>query len=465
MTKARAVTTHKGGDLFECSSCGQLHRRWEGRCSGCGEWNTLEVARPAGTATATTRSGAALPKPSPLVDVASGAAVRGSTGHGEVDRVLGGGIVPGSLVLLGGDPGVGKSTLALQIAHGIAQASGRPVVYCMGEESPSQLALRAERLGSTVAGGIAVIDTTDADEIAELITTLTPPLVIVDSVQTAKAVGATGSAGSATQIREVISRLIPPAKAANVPLLLIAHVTKDGAIAGPRTLEHMVDVVLYLEGERQGDVRLLRGIKNRFGSTGELGLLQMTAQGLVEVTDGRLFLDEHDGTSAGRAYTILMDGRRPLAVEIQALTVRSVFGLPRRTTQGVEVNRLHMIAAVLERRAGLKLAELDAYVNVAGGARASDPASDLAVALALASSVSDTPLASSVIAVGEVGLGGELRRVAGLERRLTEAQNLGFKSAIIPSSQVDAGKHIIACHGVGSLKEALAHLKASGQST
>jgi DNA repair protein RadA/Sms len=355
-----------------------------------------------------------------------------SSGIAELDRVLGGGVVAGSLILLGGDPGIGKSTLALQLAARTGSAA-RPVLYCAGEESAVQVAMRAERLRCRLPS-VEVLAETDLDAVVEAIEAARPPLAIVDSVQTLSAPAMAGTPGSPAHVREAVGRLLTVAKETGVPIVLVGHVTKEGAIAGPRTLEHMVDVVLYLEGERHGEHRLLRGVKNRFGSTGELGLFSMESGGLRELdAPGRAFLDESSLAVPGNVLTVACEGTRPLVVEIQALVTTSCFGLPRRTSSGFDIGRLHLLLAVLEKRAGIRLHESDVYLNVVGGVRIADPSADLAVAVAVAGAASDQLLPPQTVVLGEVGLGGEVRRASRIDARLAEATALGQECAVMPA--------------------------------
>ena len=442
---------------FSCSACGAVSPRWEGRCATCHEWNTLvEEAAPRGASRpAMQLRGTPV---APLGDVPAEGVRRMPSGVGELDRVLGGGIVPGSLILLGGDPGIGKSTLALQVAERTG-GEGAPSLYCAGEESPAQLAMRASRLGCRTAS-VGVVPETDLAACIAVIERERPPLAIVDSVQTLQSTDVAGHPGSPSQVREAVGRLMACAKSSGVPILLIGHVTKDGAIAGPRTLEHMVDVVLYLEGERHGEHRLLRGIKNRFGATGELGLFTMTGDGMTEVeAPGRAFLDEATLAVPGNVLTVTCEGSRPLVVEVQALTATTAFGLPRRTASGIDTGRLHLLLAVLERRARVSLAQSDVYVNAVGGVRLGEPAADLAVALAIASAAADRRLDEGCIAVGEVGLGGEIRRVARLEARLAEAAALGITDAIVPAAHRGRAPEGVRCHPVATVSEALRLLR------
>jgi DNA repair protein RadA/Sms len=366
-----------------------------------------------------------------LDSVGDGRGERRPTGISELDRVLGGGVVAGSLILLGGDPGIGKSTLALQLAARMGRA-GDPVLYCAGEESAVQVAMRAERLGCRLAS-VAVLAETDLDALVAAIEASRPPMAVVDSIQTVNAPEAAGAPGSPGHVREAVARLLTVAKQTGVPIVLVGHVTKEGAIAGPRTLEHMVDVVLYLEGERHGEHRLLRGVKNRFGSTGELGLFTMESRGLSQLeAPGRAFLDENSLAVPGNVLTVTSEGTRPLVVEIQALVAPTSFGLPRRTSSGFDLGRLHLLIAVLERRAGVLLGQADVFLNVVGGVRLADPAVDLGVALALAGAARNHLLPRDTVVVGEVGLGGEVRRASRLDARLAEAQALGQEAAVVP---------------------------------
>ena len=354
-------------------------------------------------------------------------------GSREMDRVLGGGLVPGSLVLFAGEPGVGKSTLLLQVADFVA-SGGSKVLYVSGEESEQQIKLRSERLGLS-GRGVYLLAETDVDQIVQHLEHHLPTLAMVDSIQTLSTQEASSGAGSVTQVRECALRVMRWAKVRGTPVLLAGHVTKDGALAGPRVLEHMVDVVLYLEGENLGGHRLLRSVKNRFGSTNEVALFQMGSRGLEEVADpSQALLAERGQGAVGSAIVPVLEGSRPLMVEIQALTSPSALPVPRRTANGVDHSRMIMIAAVLSRRARLGLANQDVIVNVAGGIRVSETAADLALALAMASSLRNLPLRSGLVAIGEVGLSGELRSAAQLERRLTEASRLGFSACLLPAS-------------------------------
>jgi DNA repair protein RadA/Sms len=440
---------------FVCQSCGAEFLRWEGQCRSCAAWNTLVetvvVARPRAERTGASRLG--MNEPVPLSSPAEGPAERLLTGIGELDRVLGGGIVPGSLLLIGGEPGVGKSTLVLQIAGGIAgrRSSGSAetgiagagtagsVLYATGEESAAQVQLRAGRLGlgsGAAADGVAVLATSEVGAIAEAARSRRPALVVVDSIQTMTVDELDGPAGSVGQVRESALRLMDLAKGEGIAVVLVGHVTKDGSIAGPRTLEHLVDAVIELGGERGGVMRLVRASKNRFGSTDELGVLEMSEAGLREVADpGRAFLAEHDGGAPGSVVAATLEGSRPLLAEVQALVAPAGYGTPARRASGIDPTRLALLLAVLGRRAGVGLGTHDVYANLAGGLTVAEPGLDLAVALALASSLRDRPIDARTVAVGEVGLLGELRPVAGLDRRLREAARLGFERAIVPAGR------------------------------
>jgi DNA repair protein RadA/Sms len=407
--------------------------------------------------------------PVSLADVGEPDRARLAVGIDELDRVLGGGLVPGSLVLVGGEPGIGKSTLVLQAAAGVAERSGPlSVLYATGEESTAQVRLRADRLGllGGRAAGIRILAESAIDRIAEIALAEPPALLVIDSVQTATIDDLDGPAGSVGQVRGAALRLMELAKPEGIAVVLVGHVTKDGSIAGPKTLEHLVDAVLTLEGERYAAVRLLRASKNRFGSTEEVGVFEMGERGLTEIADpARAFLAEHDGPAPGSVIAPTLEGSRPLLVEVQALVAPGPGGTPRRTASGVDPNRVALLVAVLARRAGIGLASHDIYVNLAGGLSVDEPGIDLPLALALASSLRDRPVRPGTVAIGEVGLLGELRSVVGVERRLREAARLGFDRAIVPRAARSGppmsvpGLDIMA---VGSLREAVEIAFASG---
>jgi DNA repair protein RadA/Sms len=377
-------------------------------------------------------------RPMPLTELGAVAMERIPVPIAELDRVLGGGLVPGTLVLIGGDPGIGKSTLVLQAAASLASATGR-VLYVSAEESAQQIRLRADRLG-IMTEDVLVLSGTDLDEILASANAVEPALLIVDSIQTVSVDEITSAAGSVSQVRECTSRLMQWGKSRAVPVFIIGHVTKEGAIAGPRVLEHMVDAVLYLEGDRHGHFRVLRAVKNRFGSTDEVGVFEMAEAGLREVRNpSEAFLEERNGGASGSSVAVTIEGTRPILVEVQALTTPSAFGLPRRSANGLDSGRLQLLTAVLQKRVGLGLGGQDVYANVVGGLRIGEPAADLAVALAIASSFRDRPIDAQSVAVGEIGLAGELRSVSQMERRLSEARRLGFTRAVIPASSTRRG--------------------------
>lgn len=427
-----------------------------GRCPECQGWSTFVETR-VGPPKSSRTSPSPIEHPArELFQVSTEETPRLLSSSSEFNRVLGGGIVPGSLVLISGDPGIGKSTLLLQVAAGIAE-QGKKVIYASGEESLYQTRLRADRLG--IKGErLYLLNETDLEVILQQMEALSPDLGIIDSIQTVYLRELDGAPGSVSQIRECTLRLMQWAKLSTVPLLISGHVTKEGVVAGPKVLEHIVDVVSHLEGESFSTYRLLRGIKNRFGSTNEVGIFEMSAQGLVEVENpSAVFLSQRTQRAAGSMVTPVLEGTRPLLVEIQALTTETSFGLPRRTANGIDINRLQLIIAVLTKRAGLRLPNQDIIVNVVGGLKVSEPAVDLAVALSIASSFSDREMDPNLIAVGEVGLSGEVRAVTQMERRLEEASRQGFNRCIGPgasliSLRLPGGMEALA---VSSLREAL----------
>jgi DNA repair protein RadA/Sms len=447
---------------FVCQACGADYPRWEGQCRSCAAWNTLVetvvAARPRGLRSAGPVAGA--PRPVALSAATDGPIDRLPTGIGELDRVLGGGIVPGSLLLIGGEPGVGKSTLLLQVAGGVAGSGG--VLYATGEESAGQVRLRAGRLGlgsGPAADAVHVLATSEVGAIVEAARASRPALVVVDSIQTMTVEELDGPAGSVGQVRESALRLMELAKGEGIAVVLVGHVTKDGSIAGPRTLEHLVDAVIDLGGDRGGVMRLVRAAKNRFGSTDELGVLEMGESGLREVADpGRAFLAEHEGAAPGSVVAATLEGSRPLLVEVQALVSPAGYSTPARRASGIDPTRLALLLAVLGRRAGIGLGTHDVYANLAGGLTVSEPGLDLAVALALASSLRDRPIEPRTAVAGEIGLLGELRPVSGLDRRLREAARLGFDRAVVPVARGGAPVRVdgIRVIQVGSLREAIA---------
>lgn len=450
----------KATSRYVCQHCGETFLRWEGQCRACGEWNSLveTVVRSKPSTSAAVRV-AAGGDPIPLPDIGEASVPRLPTSIAELDRVLGGGVVAGSLILLGGEPGIGKSTLLLQAAAGV----DRPVIYATGEESAAQVRLRAERLGllrAPAGSSIEVLAERDIGRIVEVARAARPALLVVDSIQTATVDELDGAAGSVGQVRESTVRLMEFAKGEGVAVVLVGHVTKDGSIAGPKTMEHLVDAVVTLEGERFAALRLVRSTKNRFGSTDEVGVFEMAGDGLREVSDpARAFLADHADTAPGSVVAPTMEGSRPLLVEVQALVSAAGYGTPARKASGIDPNRLGLLVAVLGRRAGIGLSGHDVYANLAGGLAVAEPGLDLPVALALASSFRDRPVVPNAVAIGEVGLLGELRTVAGLERRLREAGRLGFRTAIVP--RPGRGAHAIEVPGidivqVGTLRDAIA---------
>jgi DNA repair protein RadA/Sms len=416
--------------VFICQQCGRESLKWLGRCPVCQQWNSF-VETPVAASDTAARTALPASPPQELSQVITDTADRLPLPLAEFNRVLGGGMVAGSLVLTGGDPGIGKSTLLLQVSALVAQTPGR-VAYISGEETPRQIKLRAERLVIT-GEGLYLLAETDLDIILNQIERLHPHLAVVDSIQTVCVPEVGAAPGSVTQVRESASRLMQQAKLSSVPILIAGHVTKDGAIAGPRVLEHIVDVVLYLEGEPFSAYRLLRCVKNRFGSTNEIGVFEMRDRGLVEVENpSQAFLSQRESEAAGSAVVSTLEGTRSLLVEIQALTTPTSFGLPRRTANGVDFGRLLLITAVLTKRLGLRLGSQDIITNVTGGLKISEPAADLGIALAIVSSARDTGVDPGLVAIGEVGLTGELRAVSRLDRRVAEAARMGFKKCLVP---------------------------------
>jgi DNA repair protein RadA/Sms len=421
-----------GRVVFVCQECGKESLKWLGRCPDCQQWNSF-VEMTVKAAVSPLRPAGQPSLPQELSQVVIEAADRKPLPLGEFNRVLGGGLVAGSLVLISGDPGIGKSTLLLQAAASMANGRSR-VVYVTGEETARQIKLRAERLGLE-GEGLFIMAETDLEAVIAQVEQVAPSLVVVDSIQTVYLTQVEAAAGSISQVRDCTMRLMQWAKLHGVPVFISGHVTKEGAIAGPRVLEHIVDVVLYLEGEPFSAYRLLRCVKNRFGSTNEVGVFEMKEQGMIEVENpSQAFLSQRGDESIGAAVVPVIEGSRPLLVEIQALTTPNSFGQPRRTANGVDFNRLLLVTAVLTKRVGLKLGNQDIMVNVTGGLRVGEPAADLGMALAIASSYRDAEVIPLTAAVGEVGLSGELRAVNQLERRLTEVARLGFKRCIVPKT-------------------------------
>ncbi|HET8524307.1 MAG TPA: DNA repair protein RadA [Thermomicrobiales bacterium] len=416
---------------FVCQQCGAISPAYLGRCPSCGSWNSMVETIEERRGQSGARKARAGARAVLLNEVGSAEHDRIGVPLQELNRVLGGGLVPGSLVLIGGDPGIGKSTLVLQTAAELANRPGG-VLYVSAEESAQQIKLRADRLG-VHADRLMVLSETNLDEILGAADEHEPGLLIVDSIQTVYVDEISSAAGSVSQVRECTARLMQWAKPKNVPVLIIGHVTKEGTIAGPRVLEHMVDAVLYLEGDRYHQFRILRAVKNRFGSTDEVGVFEMADTGLREVTNpSEAFLEERAGNASGSTVAVTMEGTRPILVEVQALTTPTAFGLPRRSTNGLDTSRLQLLVAVLQKRVGLSLGGQDIFANVVGGLRIAEPAADLAVALAVASSFRECQIDRRTVAIGEIGLSGELRSINQLDRRLNEARRLGFTRAIVP---------------------------------
>ena len=427
-----ATSVKKTKSVWFCSNCGNEYSKWLGRCPACGEWNTMVekevVTGPAKAAPMTSSGGSR--KPLPLKDVSTAQEDRVSLGSAEVDRLLGGGIVRGSLVLMGGEPGIGKSTLSLQIP---LRNPSLKTLYVTGEESVKQVKMRADRLGGD-ASNCLIFSETDMAEILREAEAVAPDLVIVDSVQTMYCQHIDSTAGSVSQIKEVAAQLLRFAKSTGIPVILIGHITKEGTIAGPKILEHIVDVVLQFEGENRGAYRVLRSIKNRFGSTAELAVFEMTGTGLREVANpSEMLIPMHEEGLSGTAISAMLDGNRSFLFEVQALVSSAVYGTAQRSATGFDVRRLNMLLAVLERRAGFKLGQKDVFLNMAGGLRITDPACDLAVIVAVLSSNFDYPIPSSYCFAGEVGLSGEIRPVSQAGRRAVEAARVGFKRIFVSS--------------------------------
>lgn len=452
MSKVRTV--------FVCQACGFESSKWLGRCPDCGEWNSMTEERqpeaPAKAQQASLDLGqGSRPKPYDLIDGAE--ADRISSGIDEFDRVLGGGIVPGSLVLIGGEPGIGKSTLLLQVAHLLGRTGGA-VLYVSGEESERQIKLRGERLGID-GGGLFLLGETSLERILEEVEALKPAALVVDSVQTTYSQRFPSAPGSISQVREVATQLLFVAKGKGVTTFLIGHVTKDGNLAGPKSLEHIVDTVLYFEGEKHQHHRIVRAVKNRFGAISEMGVFEMTGTGLKPVANpSALFLSERLAGSPGSAVVATIEGSRPMLVEVQALVSPTSFGNPRRMSLGIDPNRTNLLVAVLEKRLGLGLPTEDVFVSVAGGLEVDEPAADLGVAAAIASSFRNRPLPADTVVFGEIGLGGEVRGAGQTGLRLREASQMGFKRCVLPAKNVVGDVEGIQQVGVATLEEALERL-------
>ncbi len=447
----------KKSTVFFCSSCGYESSKWMGQCPSCKEWNTFTEEPVVKMKRAVQTASFSSTEPVLLKDISADDSKRIKTGFDEFDRVLGGGIVKGSLVLIGGDPGIGKSTILLQVTKNLVN-SGEKVLYVSGEESLRQIKLRANRLGKDF-DNLLLLSETSLDAITEVIKKNVPTTVVIDSIQTMYREDISSAPGSVSQVREATSLLMQIAKQLEINIFIVGHVTKEGAVAGPRVLEHMVDTVLYFEGDRHASYRILRGVKNRFGSTNEIGVFEMREEGLREVknpSEYMLFGKAED--ASGSVITCTMEGTRPLMIEIQALLCRSNFGIPRRQATGMDFNRVNLLMAVIEKRGGLQIGDQDAYVNIAGGIKINEPAMDLATVLAIISSYRNKAIDSKTVAFGEVGLSGEVRAVNNARLRVMEAKKLGFKTVVLPKSNIDSDiKKIegIETYGVSDIREAM----------
>lgn len=461
--------------VYICSKCGYESSKWNGKCPSCGEWNTFEedVVEVQTAKSSLSRGGTSSMKTvnlSSKIVTLSGIdteeEVRYSTGINELNRVLGGGLVKGSLVLLGGEPGIGKSTLLLQICKYLGE--NYTILYISGEESVRQIKIRAQRLGVDTEN-LSLLSTNDARAATDTISVHKPDIAIIDSIQTMSLSEINSSSGSITQVRECTSLFMRTAKSEEIPIFIVGHVNKDGAIAGPKVMEHIVDTVLYFEGERHLSYRLLRAVKNRFGSTNEIGVFEMCDDGLEEVENPSLMLLSGRPTGiSGTCVACIMEGSRPILAEVQALVTKSTFSAPKRTATGFDYNRLAIIIAVLEKRQKMFFGTLDVYLNIVGGFRLDEPAGDLPVALAAYSGYYDIPISEKLIAFGEIGLGGEVRNTSNISQRILEAERLGFTECIIPKQalrNIDPTRHNMHIYGVSSLSQAFAVLKKAGQSS
>lgn len=451
--------------IYVCSSCGYESPKWYGKCPECGDWNTFTEEVRAEELPSKQKTAGLVEEPAAdsvmsISDVLVEDEYRYVTGISELDRVLGGGIVKGSVTLLGGDPGIGKSTMLLQICGRLCDKM--KILYVSGEESKAQLKLRAKRLGVS-SKNLLVAPYTDLGQVINAITTENPDMVMIDSIQTMNFSAISSSSGSVTQVKECTSILTKIAKNVEIPVIIVGHVNKDGAIAGPKVMEHIVDTVLYFEGERTMSYRILRAVKNRFGSTNEIGVFAMDENGLKEVENpSTALLSERPTNVSGTCVSCIIEGTRPIFAEVQALVAKTGFGVPRRTSTGFDLNRTALLIAVLEKRAGYYFGSMDTYINVIGGLKLDEPAADLAVAIALISSLTDTVVDSSIVAFGEVGLGGELRSVSHAESRIKEAEKLGFSEIILPKQCIDKlskNDYSIKLSGVSNVSEAFSVIR------
>jgi len=445
--------------FYQCQACGYSSPKWLGKCPDCGAWNTMVEEKSSPDPRHHGHSAFEKSKPQPLSSISGGKEKRIATGINELDRVLGGGVVAGSMILVGGDPGIGKSTLLIQAASQLSQRSGK-VLYVSGEESPEQIKLRAERLGIN-SGNIVLLSETHLEGIMGATADMSPGTVVIDSIQTMYTEELTSAPGSVGQVRECAARLMHFAKRSKIPFFLIGHVTKEGAIAGPRVLEHIVDTVLYFEGDRGHAYRILRTVKNRFGSTNEIGVFEMSDSGLIAIENpSELFLSERPQNVSGSTVVASMEGTRPLLIELQALVSPTSFGMPRRTCIGVDFNRVNLLVAVLEKIAGLHLGGMDIFLNVVGGIKIIEPAVDIGIIAAIASSFREVPIHAKTVLFGEVGLSGEVRAVSQVEARIREAAKIGFERAVLPKSngvrlKDDPGLEIIGVDNVEGLLEVI----------
>lgn len=458
--------TSKIKTVFFCTECGYESAKWSGQCPSCREWNTMKEHSVSDRAVKTGRIQKALAeasKPLLLKEIPLGDEDRLASGIAEFDRVLGGGTVPGSLILVGGDPGIGKSTLLLQVCRMFSE-KGINVLYVSGEESPKQIKMRAERLGE-FSSSLKLLCETDLQSVSEVVREEKPAVCVVDSIQTMFNDEIQGTPGSVSQVRESTAVLLKLAKTLNCAIFIVGHVTKEGTVAGPRMLEHMVDTVLYFEGDRHVSYRVLRGVKNRFGSTNEIGVFEMEGSGLKEVPNpSEYLLEGRPQNASGTVTSCTIEGTRPILLEIQALVCRTAFGIPRRQSSGADLNRINLLMAVLEKRLGLHLGECDAYVNIAGGMRIVEPAVDLAIAMAVVSSFLNAPAGDKLIAIGEIGLSGEVRSVSRIEQRVSEAANMGYEICVIPAVCMSRFKNKKSFNGlklvpVESVKDAMELIK------
>ena len=458
----------KSRTRYECTACGAEYLKWNGQCTNCGAWNTIEEALPEIKTPARSSSGLGNARRTvdlsaqirELADIGTNEDIRYDTGIAELNRVLGGGLVKGSVVLLGGEPGIGKSTLLLQICQFLGESHS--VLYVSGEESARQIKLRAQRLGVDTES-LYLLTVSDAEAVCDTIMESEPDVVIIDSIQTMHIAGLASGSGSVPQVRECTTLFMQTAKAKEIPIFLVGHVTKEGSIAGPKVMEHIVDAVLIFEGDRYQSIRILRAVKNRFGSTNEIGVFEMNDTGLSEVENpSAMLLDGRPLGVSGTCVCCMMEGSRPILAEIQALVSKSTLSAPRRTATGFDYNRVYILLAVLEKRMGLFFGALDVYLNIVGGFRLDEPAGDLAVALALYSALMDKPIPETVIAFGEIGLGGELRSVSNGAQRIQEAERLGFTLCLLPKQTLrtlQKDRFAIQLEGVSNLREAFAVLE------